>query len=205
VCETNAAPAKLAFDLLASLPRVQKLVLAKARETRESSAALQQEAEAISMPKLDDVDLRILRELRFDARIKNNELAQRVGLSPTPCWNRVRALERDGVIQRYVTILDARMLGLPDIVFVEVMLAQHDEAVLDAFGAAVEALPEVIEAWLVSGDYDYMIKVAVAGAEGYQRFLREHLFRMPEIRHTRSSFALSCLKQTYSPSPRPSG
>ena len=118
------------------------------------------------MRSLDAVDLRILRELRFDARIKNSELAQRVGLSPTPCWNRVRALERDGVIQRYVTILDPAKLGLPDLVFVEVMLASHDEATLDAFGQAVVDLPEVVEAWLVSGEYDYMIKVAVAGAAG---------------------------------------
>jgi len=153
------------------------------------------------MRTLDAIDLRILRELRFDARLKNSELAQRVGLSPTPCWNRVRALERDGVIQRYVTILDAAKLGLPDIVFVEVMLEHHDEAALDAFGRALEALPEVIEAWLVSGEYDYMVKVAVAGAAGYERFLREQLFRMPGIRHTRSSFALGCLKQSYSPSP----
>ncbi len=153
------------------------------------------------MRSLDAVDLRILRELRFDARIKNTELAQRVGLSPTPCWNRVRALEREGVIQRYVTILDPAKLGLPDLVFVEVMLASHDEATLDAFGQAVVDLPEVVEAWLVSGEYDYMIKVAVAGAAGYERFLREHLFRLPGIRHTRSSFALGCLKQGYSPSP----
>ncbi len=154
------------------------------------------------MPRpLDAVDLRILRELHLDARLKNSELAQRVGLSATPCWNRVRALERDGVIQHYVTVLDGKALGLPDTVFVEVMLTRHDEATLAEFGEAVEALPEVIEAWLVSGDYDYMIKVAVAGAEGYQRFLRDKLFRLPGIRHTRSSFALGCLKQTYSALP----
>ncbi len=149
---------------------------------------------------LDSIDRRILCELRYEARLKNTELAQRVGLSPTPCWNRVRALERDGVIERYVTVLHGKALGLPDTVFVEVMLAQHDEGTLQAFGAAVEALPEVIEAWLVSGEYDYMIKVAVAGAEGYQHFLREKLFHLPGIRHTRSSFALVCLKQTYSAS-----
>jgi Lrp/AsnC family leucine-responsive transcriptional regulator len=162
---------------------------------------VQHEQEGLSMRSLDAVDLRILRELRFDARIKNSELAQKVGLSPTPCWNRVRALERDGVIQRYVTILDAEKLGLPDLVFVEVMLTSHDEATLDAFGRAVVDLPEVVEAWLVSGEYDYMIKVAVAGSAGYERFLRERLFRLPGIRHTRSSFALGCLKQSYSPSP----
>jgi Lrp/AsnC family leucine-responsive transcriptional regulator len=153
------------------------------------------------MRPLDPIDLKILRELRFDARLKNSELAERVGLSPTPCWNRVRALERDGVIRRYVTVLDETMLGLPDTVFVEVMLNQHDEAALEVFGRSVQDLPEVIEAWLVSGEYDYMIKVAVAGSAGYEAFLREKLFRLPGIKHTRSSFALRCLKQSYSPSP----
>ena len=153
------------------------------------------------MRPLDAVDLRILRELRFEARLKNTELAQRVGLSPTPCWNRVRALERDGVIQRYVTIVDADALGLPDLVFVEVVLASHDEVTLDAFGRAVVDLSEVVEAWLVSDEYDYLIKVAVAGSAGYERFLREQLFRLPGLRHTRSSFALGCSKQGYSPSP----
>jgi Lrp/AsnC family leucine-responsive transcriptional regulator len=81
------------------------------------------------------------------------------------------------------------------------MMASHDEATLAAFDQAVQGLPEVVEAWLVSGEYDYMIKVAVAGAEGYERFLRDQLFRLPGVRHTRSSFALGCLKQTYSPSP----
>lgn len=150
---------------------------------------------------LDAIDRRILQELRFEARLKNSELAQRIGLSPTPCWNRVRALERDGVIERYVTVLDGKALGLPDTIFVEVMLTQHDEETLRAFGGALELLPEVIEAWLVAGEYDYMIKVAAAGAEGYQRFLRDKLFRLPGIRHTRSSFALGCLKQTFGASP----
>ena len=153
------------------------------------------------MRDLDAIDRRILEALRFDARLKNTELAERVGLSATPCWNRVRALERGGVIQRYVTVLDPAKLGLPDTVFVEVMLNQHDEAALEAFGRAVQHFPEVVEAWLVSGEYDYMVKVAVAGAAGYEAFLREKLFRLPGLKHTRSSFALRCLKQTYSPLP----
>ncbi|MEO1091150.1 MAG: Lrp/AsnC family transcriptional regulator [Pseudomonadota bacterium] len=150
---------------------------------------------------MDAIDLKILRALRFDARLKNTELAERVGLSATPCWNRVRALERAGVIKHYVTVLDPVALGLPDTVFVEVMLSQHDEQALETFGRAVEALPEVVEAWLVSGEYDYMLKVAVAGSSGYERFLREKLFRIEGLRHTRSSFALRCLKQVYAPSP----
>ncbi|MGF1476170.1 MAG: Lrp/AsnC family transcriptional regulator [Geminicoccaceae bacterium] len=148
---------------------------------------------------LDEIDRRILEILRFDARIKNSELADRVGLSATPCWNRVRALETKGVIQRYVTVLDQKALGLPDTVIVEIMLEQHDEAALEGFGEALTAIPEVIEAYLISGEYDYLVKVAVAGAAGYERFLREELYRLPGIRHTRSSFALRCLKQVYAP------
>ena len=152
-------------------------------------------------PDMDAVNRRILRELRFEARLSNAELATRVGLSATSCWNRVKALERDGVIERYVTIFDQAALGVPDTVIVEITLDHHDDETLSRFEEALARLPEVVEAWLVTGDYDYIIKAAVAGAAGYERFLRERLYRIPGIRQTRTSSTLRRLKQTWSVEP----
>lgn len=148
--------------------------------------------------RLDEIDRRILRELRSDGRISNQKLAERIGLSPTPCWNRVRALEAAGIITDYVAVLDQRALGMPDTVIIEVQLERHDDAVFQAFGEALVELPEVMEAYLVTGEYDYLIKVAVSGTEGYERFLRQKLYKIRGIRHSRSTFALRCLKRAHS-------
>ncbi|ANQ86226.1 leucine-responsive regulatory protein [Azoarcus olearius] len=148
--------------------------------------------------RLDEIDRKILRELRSDGRISNQKLAERVGLSPTPCWNRVRALEAAGIITEYVAVLDQRALGMPDTVIIEVQLERHDDAVFQAFGDALVELPEVMEAYLVTGEYDYLIKVAVSGTEGYERFLRQKLYKIRGIRHSRSTFALRCLKRAHS-------
>lgn len=115
---------------------------------------------------LDDIDLKILRAIQFDARISNVDLAQQIGLSPTPCWNRVKALEEKGVIEKYVTILNQAAVGYPDTVIVEVTLDRHDDSVLEQFESSLSDLPEVIEAYLATGEYDYFIKAAVAGTEG---------------------------------------
>jgi Lrp/AsnC family transcriptional regulator, leucine-responsive regulatory protein len=153
------------------------------------------------MHDLDAIDRRILRELQRNARITNAELAARVGLSPTPCWNRVRRLEQAGIITGYTAILNQAVLGLPDTVIIEVTLDRHDDETLERFGRALSELPEVIEAYLVTGQYDYIIKIAVAGTAGYEAFLRERLYKVPGIRHTRSSFALRCLKLIHSVQP----
>jgi len=147
---------------------------------------------------LDDIDRKILRLLAQDGRISNQRLAEQVNLSSTPCWNRVKALEDMGIISGYAAILDQRALGMPDIVIIEVTLDHHDEGILNRFGEALSGLPEVMEAYLVTGDYDYLIKVAVTGTEGYERFLRQKLYKLPGIRHSRSTFALRCLKRIHS-------
>ncbi|SDH96428.1 Lrp/AsnC family transcriptional regulator [Propionivibrio dicarboxylicus] len=147
---------------------------------------------------LDDIDRKILRLLAQDGRISNQRLAEQVNLSSTPCWNRVKALEEMGIISGYAAILDQRALGMPDIVIIEVTLDHHDEGILNRFGEALSGLPEVMEAYLVTGDYDYLIKVAVTGTEGYERFLRQKLYKLPGIRHSRSTFALRCLKRIHS-------
>ncbi len=152
-------------------------------------------------PPLDAIDQRILSALRGNARLTVNELAAQVGLSPSPCWTRVKRLEQSGVIQGYVAVLDHRALGLPNTVFVQVTLDRHDEKVLERFGEALARIPEVLEAHLVTGDYDYLIKVAVAGTDHYERFLREALYRIEGIRHSRSTFALRALKREMSVDP----
>ena len=150
---------------------------------------------------LDELDYRILRALQFNARITNVQLAEEVGLSPSPCWNRLRSLETQGVIERYVTIFDQAALGLPDTVIVEARLERHDDETLKRFEAALALVPEVVEAYLVTGEYDYYIKVAVSGTSGYEQFLREKIYRLPGVSHTRSSFTLRCLKRTFSVEP----
>ncbi|SRR6266568_4024519 len=147
------------------------------------------------LPSLDETDRRILRELQSDGRISNLKLAERVGLSATPCWNRVRALEKAGVIEGYTAVLNQKSLGLPDTVLVEITLSQHDEEAVERFGRAVAALPEVVEAYLVTGEFDYLIKVAVTGTEGYEEFLRRRLYKLDGVRHSRSVFTLRCLKR----------
>uniref|UniRef100_Q46TD9 Transcriptional regulator, AsnC family n=2 Tax=Cupriavidus TaxID=106589 RepID=Q46TD9_CUPPJ len=154
-----------------------------------------------TIPKLDDVDRRILRELRRDGRLSNAKLAEHVGLSATPCWNRVRALEESGVIEGYAALLNQKALGLPDTVLIEVTLDRHDDDMLHRFGQALAELPEVLEAHLLTGEYDYLIKVAVAGTEGYEEFLRHKLYKLPGLRHSHSTFVLRTLKRELSVAP----
>jgi Lrp/AsnC family leucine-responsive transcriptional regulator len=144
---------------------------------------------------LDEIDRRILHALQEDARLTIAEVAERVGLSSTPCWNRIRRLEAEEYIVGYVALLDQTKLGFPDTVIIEVTLDHHDEETLERFGAALAEFPEVLEAYLITGDYDYVIKVAVQGTRGYEEFLRHKLYRVAGIRHSRSMFALRCLKR----------
>lgn len=147
---------------------------------------------------LDEIDRKILRVLAQDGRVSNQKLADTVHLSPTPCWNRVKALEEAGFISGYAAILDQHALGLPDVVIIEVTLDRHDDDIFRRFGEALAELPEVMEAYLITGEYDYLVKVAVSGTEGYERFLRQKLYKLPGIRHSRSTFALRCLKRVHS-------
>lgn len=150
---------------------------------------------------MDQIDKNILRALHANARMTNAELADKVGLSASPCWARVRKLEADGFIERYMAVLSQDRLGLPDTVMIEVMCEKHDEETLRLFEKAVADMPEVIEAWLVTGEYDYALKAAVGGTAGYEKLLREKIYRLPGVRHTRTTFTLRCLKQSHCPVP----
>lgn len=144
------------------------------------------------MPKhpLDRIDRKILAALQEDGRLPNNELAERVSLSPSPCLRRVKALEEAGVIARYVALVDPASVELPVNIFVSVSLERQVEARLDGFEAAVMARPEVLECYLMTGDADYLLRVVVPDLASYERFLKEHLTRIPGVASIRSSFAL---------------
>ncbi len=140
--------------------------------------------------KLDRIDRKILALLQEDGRQPNNELAERVGLSPSPCLRRVKALEEAGVINRYVALVDPTTVDLAVNIFVSVRLDRQVEERLDAFEAAVMERPEVLECYLMSGDADYLLRVVVPDLASYERFLKDHLTRIPGLAGIRSSFAL---------------
>lgn len=143
---------------------------------------------------LDDVDRRILTALQENARISNVELAEQVGISPSPCWRRVRDLEEKAIIARYVTLLEPANIGLPVSVFIQVSLERQVEAALEEFERAVGGWPEVMECYLMTGDADYLLRVVVADLDAYHRFLVDHLTRVPGVASIKSSFALKQVK-----------
>jgi len=153
---------------------------------------------------MDAIDLRILERLQHDARISNVELARAVNLSPSPCLARVRALEEDGTIARYVTLLDAKKIGITVSVLVQVTLEKQIEPALEAFESAVRERPEVMECYLMTGDADYLLRVLVPDVPAFERFILEFLSRVPGVGNIKSSFALKQVKyQTALPLPRP--
>ena len=151
--------------------------------------------------RLDRLDLAILQALQDNARASLQEIGARVGLSSTPCWNRIKRMEAEGVIRGYTVRIDPVRIGLTDTVIVQLTLDSHTDQTLYEFGQALEQIPEVVEAYLVSGDYDYYVRIAVRDTRDYERLLRERLYRIPGIRHSKSSFILRTLKQSDVPLP----
>ena len=149
--------------------------------------------------KVDKFDLAILKVLQEDARASLQIISERVGLSSTPCWARIKRMESEGVIQGYTVRVDPPLIGLSETVIVQVTLESHTDETLYDFGKMLEQIPEVMEAYLVSGDYDYYIRIAVKDTRDYERLLRERLYRIPGIRHSKSSFVLRTLKESLIP------
>ncbi len=143
---------------------------------------------------LDAIDRRILDRLQDNGRISNVDLANDVGISSSPCWRRVRELEKRGVISGYVALVDAAAVDLPVSVFVQVTLERQIEAALETFETAVKARPEVMECYLMTGDADYLLRVVVSDLPTYEAFLKDHLTRIPGIANIKSSFALNQVK-----------
>lgn len=144
---------------------------------------------------LGKMDLAILRVLTNDSRKSLQEIGAEVGLSSTSCWNRIKRMNAQGVIRRYTVDLDAAKLGYRDTVIVQVTLESHSEETLYEFGRILATIPEIQEAYMVSGDYDYYIRVAVRDTRDYERLLREKIYKIPGIRHSKSHFVLRVLKE----------
>jgi Lrp/AsnC family transcriptional regulator, leucine-responsive regulatory protein len=153
---------------------------------------------------LDNTDRRILEELQRDGSLSNVALAQRVGLSPSPCLARVKALEASGVIRQYVALVDPARLGLGLNVFINISLRTQSKEALARFEARISDLDEVMECYLMTGDSDYLIRVVVPDIGALERFILERLSPMAEVEKIRSGFALKQVRyKTALPLPRP--
>lgn len=150
------------------------------------------------MPALDAIDRRILRELQKDGRLSNVELAERVGLSASPCLRRLRLLEEAGVIRGYTALVDQRQVGMPISVFVSVKLDRQREEELARFEDAVRRCPEVLECYLMTGTRDYLLRVVAKDLADYERFLKSTLTRIAGVASIESSFALAQVKYSQS-------
>lgn len=139
---------------------------------------------------LDRTDYRILHHLQNNGRISNTELADAVGLSPSPCLRRVKSLEQSGVVRRYAGIVDAKAVGLPISVFVSVSLNRQERSGLEAFETTIASYKEVMECYLMTGTSDYLVRIVVPDLESYERFLADKLTRIPGVANIQSSFAL---------------
>ena len=143
---------------------------------------------------LDVFDRRIIDQLQRNGRIRNVELAKAVGLSPSPCLRRVRYLEDAGIIDRYVAILNQGSAGFSLSVFVQVTLERQVETALETFERIIAERPEVMEAYLMTGDSDYLLRIVVPDVADYEVFLKDHLTRIPGVASIKSSFALNRVK-----------
>lgn len=145
---------------------------------------------------LDAIDRKILALLQDDGRMSLATIAEKVGLSPSPCLRRVRLMEKAGIIARYVAVLNQREVGLPVSVFVSIKLESQREEALTKFGKAIARWPEVLECYLMTGPRDYLLRVVVADLSAYERFLKQKLTRLDGIASIESSFALEQVKYT---------
>lgn len=145
---------------------------------------------------LDPASIRILDALQADAEISNADLAEKVGLSPSPCWRRVAEMKADGILKGSVALVDPLALGLAVNVFVHVSLKQQDKESLEIFDAAIRDHPEIMECYLMSGESDYLLRVVVEDLQKFQELMINVLTRIPVVANIRSSFALTQVKYT---------
>jgi Lrp/AsnC family transcriptional regulator len=142
---------------------------------------------------LDRLDREILRLLAADASLSLADIAVKVGLTPTPCWKRIRRMEQDGIIQRRIAVLDAEKIGLPVSVFVEIETADHSAEWLSRFAEVIRSTPDIVDAWRMSGDVDYLLHVVVPDIAAYDQFYRRLIGAVP-LRNVSSRFSMERLK-----------
>lgn len=148
------------------------------------------------MKDLDRIDRRILQVLQEDGRIQNVELAEKVGLSPSPCLRRVKHLEESGVIEKYVAMLNAPKVGLGLTVFVRIWLKSQDAQTIEAFTAEVMRLDEIVECHLMVGDCDFLLRVVAADLDAYRKFQGEYLTRIKGVQSVKSELPMQKIKMT---------
>jgi Lrp/AsnC family leucine-responsive transcriptional regulator len=145
---------------------------------------------------LDDIDRRLLAAVQENGRLTATELAERVGLTVSPCLRRLRLLEEAGVIRGYTALLDQKKVGLPVSVFVSIKLERQSEEAMRAFEEAIRSWPEVLECYLMTGPRDYLLRVVASDLADYERFVKVRLTRITGIANIESSFALGQVKHT---------
>ena len=145
---------------------------------------------------LDKFDSSILKALQQDGRISNVQLAGRVHLSESACLRRVRALEEEGLIERYVALLNQKQAGLSGTVFVHIGLRREEQSELAAFEAAIQQIPEVMECYLMTGEFDYLLRVVVSDMADFERLHNESLTRLPGVSRVNSSVTIRTVRKT---------
>ncbi|MCO5081450.1 MAG: Lrp/AsnC family transcriptional regulator [Rhizobiaceae bacterium] len=148
------------------------------------------------MSEIDDIDRKIIAALQADGKITVNELAEQVGLSPSPCARRVRMLEQAGVIKGYAAIIDQKKVGLPISAFASIKLERQREDALERFSKAVARWPEVVDCYLMTGQRDYLLRIVVRDLEAYEHFLNDKLTRLDGVASIETSFALKQVKRS---------
>jgi Lrp/AsnC family transcriptional regulator len=148
------------------------------------------------MSDLDPFEKKILRELQRDASLTTAELAERVGLSATPCWRRINRLEQEGYIRARVALVDRRKVGLNAHIFAQVKLNAHGRANLDEFGAAIQGFPEVLDCFVLMGSTDFMLRIVAKDIDAYEKFFFDKLSKLPGVQEINSTVALSEIKST---------
>jgi DNA-binding Lrp family transcriptional regulator len=145
---------------------------------------------------MDDKDRQIIRELQRNGRLTNQELAEKVNLSPSPCLRRLRLLEEAGIIQGYTALIDQKSYGLPITVFISVRLAQHSKEGVRDFENRVKRIDQILDCFLMTGDSDYLLRVIVESLEAYEDFIRREIHNIPGIASIETSFAYGTVKQS---------
>ena len=145
---------------------------------------------------MDAKDRQIIRELRKDGRLSNQDLAERVNLSPSPCLRRLRKLEAEGIIRGYTALVDQKAYGLPLTVFIRVRLERHAQDIVRGFEERVAETEEILDCFLMTGDADYLLRVVVESLDAYEAFVRTKMQNIPGIASIDTSFAYGIVKQT---------
>lgn len=150
------------------------------------------------MVELDSYEKKILRLLQEDAGLSNADIAERVGLSASPCWRRIDRLEREGFIKRRVALLDRQKVGFNAQIFAQVKLNAHGRANLDEFAASIREIPEVLECYVLMGSVDFLLRIVTSDIEAYEKLFFNRLSQLPGVQEVNSTVALSEIKSTTS-------